>query len=50
MQNSRAYKAVGSCIYAKLYGSNQPILQTDGSYACEGDYYLKIEYSENDYP
>ena len=37
-----AYKAVGRCIYADLYGKNVPGKQKDGSYQCEENFYLKL--------
>ena len=42
--NYRAYKVIGRCIDAQIYGDNQPIKQEDGSYECEQDFYLKFEY------
>ena len=45
-----AYTAVGRCIYASIYGENQPSKQEDGSYECEEGFYLKFEYSYNKKP
>ena len=47
--NRHAYKAVGSCLYAEIYGDNQPIKQEDGSYECRDNFYLKFEYKATAY-
>ena len=44
--NHHAYKVVGRCISSKFYGDNQPIKQADGSYECEEDFYLRVEYNQ----
>ena len=42
--NYRAYNAIGRCLYAATYGDDKPALQRDGSYECDDDFYLKIDY------
>ena len=49
-EDYHAYKAVGRCFGAEIYGNNEPIKQKDGSYECEENFYLKFEYSENEKP
>ena len=36
-----AYKAIGRCLCAPVYGKKPPTLQKDGSYECENNFYLK---------
>ena len=45
-----AYKPVGQCVEAAIYGDNEPTKQGDGAYECGKDLYLKFEYSDNNKP